>query len=115
MELESRRYLNRKKYRNRPLDIFEVHQVRNRDPDSNNPLTEREFLERYRMTRATFDRLHQLIENHPVFGLDHHEGTTRNLQKGSNLQSQKVSETKQDLCSAPYPLCESERGAGIAV
>ena len=42
-KLESRRYLNRKQYRNRPLDIFEMHQVRNRDPDSNNPLTEREF------------------------------------------------------------------------
>ena len=66
MELESRRYLYRKRYRKRPFDKYTI------DKDSGNlgqnpHLNDSEFHVKYRMSRANLSKLLKLIENHTVF------------------------------------------------
>ena len=65
--LKSTRYLERKKNRNRSVDIFKFHLGGNDNRESGIQLTDTEFLERCRMARDNFRALHELVKNHPVF------------------------------------------------
>ena len=70
LELESNRYIRRKKYRTRAFNMYRL----DKDspevivPNSNPHLNSHEFNVKYRMSRENFMKLLKLIKNHPVFG-----------------------------------------------
>ena len=71
-ELESKRYLERKKYRARAFNVFGIDNDSSNE-DSTPHLSDDEFKQKYRMSRVSFELLLNLIKNHPVFG----ENSTR--------------------------------------
>ena len=78
-EVESHRYLSRKKYRGMAFDAFGI-DANSRVPRnvaSQPHLNSAEFRIKYRMTRENFKKLLQLIKNHPVFRTENAPGRGR--------------------------------------
>ena len=69
--IRSTRYLSRREYRNRALDVFSLDLPKDSEnrTDSNSVkyLGPQEFLRKYRMYPEEFNRLLDLVKDHPVF------------------------------------------------